>query len=145
MPILKDEELIQNIKYCGQSLIDNAEKIVVGYKYRQGLTITCYVDEYDRAPYISVDTEFVPENFIDGYISKSTEKVSGTYCCSDTCEKKFECGRHSYNHTGLCYVEDYSSYGSGTFTDNGCEVEYWCGKLGDYKMYEPVKDKAVMY
>ena len=28
MPVLKDETIIQNIKDCGQSLIDNAEKIV---------------------------------------------------------------------------------------------------------------------
>ncbi len=64
MPKLNDEQLIQNIKDFGQSLIDNAEKIVNNYKYRQGITITCYVDEYERAPYISVDTEFVPENII---------------------------------------------------------------------------------
>lgn len=62
MPVLKDETIIQNIKDCGQSLIDNAEKIVRDYKYRQGLVITCYVDEYDRAPYISVQEEFIPEN-----------------------------------------------------------------------------------
>ena len=64
MPRLNNEQLIQNIKDFGQSLIDNAEKIVNNYKYRQGITITCYVDECDRAPYISVDTEFIPENII---------------------------------------------------------------------------------
>lgn len=64
MAYLKDEQIIQNIKDCGQSLIDNAEKIVNEYRYRQGIYITCYVDEEDRAPYISVDTEFVPENII---------------------------------------------------------------------------------
>lgn len=64
MPVLKDETIIQNIKDCAQSLIDNAEKIVGDYKYRQGLVITCYVDEYDRAPYISIQEEFIPENTI---------------------------------------------------------------------------------
>lgn len=64
MPRLNNEQLIQNIKDFGQSLIDNAKKIVNNYKYRQGITITCYVDECDRAPYISVDTEFIPENII---------------------------------------------------------------------------------
>ena len=64
MPRLKDETIIQNIKDCGQALIDNAEKIVNNYQYREGLTITCYVDEYERAPYISVETEFVPENTV---------------------------------------------------------------------------------
>ena len=64
MPRLKDETIIQNIKDCGQALIDNAEKIVNDYQYREGLVITCYVDEYERAPYISVETEFVPENIV---------------------------------------------------------------------------------
>lgn len=61
----RKETLIRNIKDCGQSLIDNAEKMVVDYKYRCGLTITCYVDEEDRAPYISVDTPIIPENFVE--------------------------------------------------------------------------------
>ena len=64
MPRLKDEKIIQNIKDFGQSLIDNAEKIANEYKYRQRIVITCYVDEYDLVPYISVNTEFVPENII---------------------------------------------------------------------------------
>lgn len=64
MAYLKDETIIQNIKDCGQSLIDNAEKILNNYKYRQGLVITCYVDEEDSAPYISIDEEFVPENIV---------------------------------------------------------------------------------
>lgn len=64
MAYLKDETIIQNIKDCGQSLIDNAEKIVNAYQYREGLTITCYVDEYERAPYISVSVDFVPENTV---------------------------------------------------------------------------------
>lgn len=65
MPYLKDETVIQNIKDCGQSLIYNAEKIVSSYEYRQqGLIITCYVDDFDRAPYISFSTEFIPENVI---------------------------------------------------------------------------------
>lgn len=61
------EELIQNIKDCGQSLIDNAEKMIGDYEYPNGLIITCYVDERDKAPYISVDRHFIPENFIKRY------------------------------------------------------------------------------
>ena len=64
MPYLKDETIIQNIKDCGQSLIDNAEKILNSYKYRQGLVITCYVDKFDEAPYISVQEDIIPENVI---------------------------------------------------------------------------------
>ena len=63
--ICSKEEIIQNIKDCGQSLIDNAENIVSNYKYMNGLTITCYVSECEAPPYISVDTDFIPENFID--------------------------------------------------------------------------------
>lgn len=59
------DEIIQNIKDCGQSLIDNAEKIVNDYKYARGFTITCYVDEKDEAPYISVDVSFYPEKLIE--------------------------------------------------------------------------------
>ena len=59
------EEIIQNIKDCGQSLIDNAENIVSNYKYAKGFTITCYVDKGNETPYISIDTDFYPEEFIE--------------------------------------------------------------------------------
>lgn len=62
------EEIIQNIKDCGQSLIDNAENIVADYKYARGFTITCNVDEKDESPYISVDVDFYPENFIEKHM-----------------------------------------------------------------------------
>ena len=64
---LTREDIIQNIKDCGQSLIDNAEKIATEYKYRlHGMTITCYVNEQDEScPYIEVQTGFYPEKFID--------------------------------------------------------------------------------
>lgn len=62
------EEIIQNIKDCGQSLIDNAENIVSDYKYARGFTITCYVDERNEAPYISVDTTFYPEKLIERHM-----------------------------------------------------------------------------
>ena len=61
------EEIIQNIKDCGQSLIDHAENIVGNYKYPSNFTITCYVSERDATPYISVDTNFYPEGIIERY------------------------------------------------------------------------------
>ena len=61
------EEIIYNIKYCGQSLIDNAENIASNYKYPRGFTITCYIDERNEMPYISVDTSFYPEKFFERY------------------------------------------------------------------------------
>ena len=49
------EQIIQNIKDCGQSLMDNAENIVDGYKYARGFIITCYVDGNGEPPYVSVN------------------------------------------------------------------------------------------
>lgn len=62
------ERIIQNIKDCGQSLMDNAENIVSGYKYARRFTITCYVDEKGEAPYINIDTDFYPEKFIERHM-----------------------------------------------------------------------------
>ena len=59
------EEVIQNIKDCGQSLIDNAENIVSDYKYVREFVITCYVYEKDEPAYISVDTSFYPEDQVE--------------------------------------------------------------------------------
>lgn len=59
------EEIIQNIKDCGQSLIDNAENIVNNYKYLRDVVITCYVGERDEPPYISVDNSFYAESEVE--------------------------------------------------------------------------------
>lgn len=59
------ERLIQNIKDCGQSLIDNAESIVGNYKYLGDIKITCYPSDSDEAVRIEVTNEFYPENYID--------------------------------------------------------------------------------
>lgn len=64
---LTREEIIQNIKDCGNALIDNAEKIAADYKFSRDLTITCWVNERDEAPYISVDASFIPEKFVERY------------------------------------------------------------------------------
>lgn len=64
-----------------------------------------------------------------------------TLCCSDKCEKRFECARADINNEGTHLVENYYSFGTGTYADNGCEVEHWCGELGNYKMFEPVEKK----
>lgn len=62
------EEIIQNIKDIGQSLIDNAEKIANNYKYLADLTITCYPGARDEYPRIVVETEFVPEKIVERFI-----------------------------------------------------------------------------
>ena len=58
------EDLIKNIKYCGQSLIDNAETIA-SYKYWSDISIHSYLADDDRAPRINIDTNIFPEGFID--------------------------------------------------------------------------------
>ena len=61
-------ELIQNIKDCGQSLIDNAEKIADNFKYTTDITITCYPNVKDTYPHVVVEQEFVPEKIIQRYM-----------------------------------------------------------------------------
>lgn len=61
------EEIIQNIKDIGQSLIDNADKIANGYKYNTDLIITCYPTARDEYPRIVVETTFVPEKIVERY------------------------------------------------------------------------------
>lgn len=61
-----------------------------------------------------------------------------TLCCSDACDKRIECGRHMMNNMGTHYVENFYSFGSARYTDGSCEIEYWCGELGDYKMFETI-------
>ena len=48
------EQIIQNIKDCGQSLIDNAEKMIGDYQFFRDITITCYVNETDQAPMLTL-------------------------------------------------------------------------------------------
>ena len=70
------EELIQRIKDCGQSIIDNAEKICGDYKYAFAVTITCYPYENviaQDAPRIVIEREITPEKFIDRLICKEKE------------------------------------------------------------------------
>ena len=57
-------------------------------------------------------------------------------CCSD-CERMFEYNLHVINHEGMHIVEDYLNWGTGTYTDNGCTIEHWCGELGNWKMFQP--------
>ena len=63
------EQIIQNIKDCGQSLIDNAEKIANNYKYNTNLIITCHptITVSGECPHIIVEQEFIPEKFVERY------------------------------------------------------------------------------
>ena len=66
---MKDErnmKFVQSIKDCGQSLIDNAETMV-DYEYLKDIVITCHIIDDTASPYIKVDTEYYPEDFIKRY------------------------------------------------------------------------------
>ena len=60
-----NEEVIQNIKDCGQSIIDNAERIANDYKYGSEVVITCYPNFIDEPPHIIVETRFHPEKIVE--------------------------------------------------------------------------------
>lgn len=57
-------------------------------------------------------------------------------CCSTRCEKRYDCGLHYLNSFGTHQIEDFSTFGFGDIDDVGT---LWCGSLGNYKMYKPVK------
>ena len=57
-------------------------------------------------------------------------------CCSIRCEKRHNCSLHYLNSFGTYQIEDFSTFGSGGIGDVGT---WWCGSLGNYKMYKPVK------
>lgn len=59
------EKLIEHIKACGQSIIDNTEKIAGDYKFDAGTYIELHVGNCDEAPYISVTKDFIPERFVE--------------------------------------------------------------------------------
>lgn len=67
-------DLVQNIKDCGQSLIDNAERIAGGLPmYSKNLSLTCYPAEKDEDIYINASFDFYPENFIERVKSGESE------------------------------------------------------------------------
>lgn len=58
------EEYIEMIKACGQSVIDNAEKIYNNFQYpTAGVTITIDIDNHS-VPEITVNKAFLPESFM---------------------------------------------------------------------------------
>lgn len=58
------EEFIQQIRDCGQSIIDNAEKIYNSFEFpMNGIEIMVDVQK-DSAPMITIVKKFLPESFI---------------------------------------------------------------------------------
>lgn len=65
-----NEKIIQNIKDCGQALIDDAENIVNSCNYIREMRITCWVTETDGDVYYNVDTDYYPKDTINRYMGK---------------------------------------------------------------------------
>lgn len=60
------EEFIQQIKDCGQSIIDNAENLYNSFEYpTNGVDIQICVTK-DATPCITVVKAFIPEQFVIG-------------------------------------------------------------------------------
>ena len=55
------ERLIKDIKSCGQTIIDNADKIAGGYEHQKGLDIWIHFED-DGVPVINVEQEFYHDN-----------------------------------------------------------------------------------
>lgn len=61
---MKREDFVQQVKDCGQSIIDNAEKIYNDFQYScNGVRIEIQIDR-ECIPTISVINNFYPEMFI---------------------------------------------------------------------------------
>lgn len=58
-------ELIQRIKYCGQYIVDNAETILGEDKYIADLYLTCNFFDRNKAPYVTVNKDIIPDGFIE--------------------------------------------------------------------------------
>jgi len=54
---------LQQIKYCGQSIIDNAESILGDEKFRQDLKIIVEF-QANEIPTIKVERRFIPESVV---------------------------------------------------------------------------------
>ena len=63
--IITTESLIETVKNCGQSIIDNAESIVGDYKYQTEINISFTVGMRDSMTEISVETRWLPEKEIE--------------------------------------------------------------------------------
>lgn len=55
-------ELIDQIKHCGQSIIDNAESILGNERYFESITIIFDINRYKNCiPDIQIQRRFIPE------------------------------------------------------------------------------------
>ena len=63
-------------------------------------------------------------------------------CTSENCEKRLNCKRYYINlpNDERNTLEYLDSFASGSCTTNESTIDYWCGPLGNYKMYIEVEE-----
>ena len=64
-----------------------------------------------------------------------------TVCCSNECERQFECALHSINNEGTNYCENFYNFGSGSISSEGCTEHWWCSEKGNWDMFVQVEHK----
>lgn len=66
-------------------------------------------------------------------------------CTGSGCDRAAKCGLYYRNpqpeHRKYDNVEPLSEFGSGSLSSEGCDITYWCGPLGDYKMFQPISEE----
>ena len=62
-----------------------------------------------------------------------------TVCCSDKCERWFDCALHETNNEGINYCEDFYNFGSGSISSEGCTEHWWCSEKGNWGMFVQVE------
>lgn len=72
-----NNDIAENIKDIGRSLIDSAEKIAKGLPvYASNLSLTCYPAEKDQEIYINVNYDFIPCAYIERMNSKPKKSMT---------------------------------------------------------------------
>mgnify|MGYP004487979377 FL=1 len=65
----------EQLKACGQSIIDNAEKLADISKFQTELKITISISGH-KTPVITADTEWIPEKWVDDHnIGKELQDI----------------------------------------------------------------------
>lgn len=62
-----------------------------------------------------------------------------TVCCSNQCERQFDCSLHSINNEGINYCEDFYNFGSGSISSEDCTEHWWCSEKGNWGMFVQVE------
>lgn len=64
-----------------------------------------------------------------------------TVCCSNQCERYFECANADINNDGINYCENFYDFGSGSISSEGCTEHWRCSEKGNWGMFEQVEHK----